>query len=65
MLKWELVEEVEGYPKEVHIVCPQCGLKQLAEIHFFKGDPFESYICDCAKCGHFITESEWNEAGEK
>lgn len=57
-----LIPEITGYPKDIRIICPNCKLRQLAEVHFFEGDPFETYFHECPRCSYFITESEWEEA---
>lgn len=55
--------DIKGYPKKVIIKCPEveCGEVQPAEIHFFEGDPFETYLHTCSACGYEIGEDEWNE----
>jgi uncharacterized Zn finger protein len=47
--------------KIVRIVCPQCGTAQTAKIELEYWMPWASYVHTCEKCGHIITESEWDE----
>ena len=53
--------EITGYPKAVFIRCPECGMVQAAEVHFYIEDPFPSLVHECSLCGYFILESEWEE----
>lgn len=52
-----------GYPKKVVIKCPECGEVQPAEVHFFVGDPLDTYLHTCSGCGYEIGEDEWEEVG--
>lgn len=42
------------------ITCPECETLQTAKVEHTV--PFPTYIHECKKCKHVITESEWNKA---
>jgi hypothetical protein len=42
------------------IICPNCAQIQDAQVIYYKGDPWESYVHNCIRCQYVIMESEWH-----
>jgi hypothetical protein len=41
------------------IICPGCGIFQVADVTWTIGDPWLTLIHQCRNCDHVILESEW------
>jgi hypothetical protein len=60
--KWLEMEKPKKQWKET-IICPECKTVQMAIV---EATPiFNSYVHECVKCEHIITESEWQTVKEE
>lgn len=50
---------------EYTIICPRCGVVQVATAVLYEGSTWYAYVHECIGCKYVIMESEWQEATDE